>query len=80
MIPVKYTCEKGSPRCGEQPTGTGIRRAKINCTGTGVLDNGFDMNFPIWGWNECLITYIMAASSPNHSISKDVYNGMLGRK
>jgi hypothetical protein len=38
-------------------------------------NNGFDMNFPIWGWNECLITYIMAASSPYHSISKDVYNG-----
>ena len=38
-------------------------------------NNGFDMNFPIWGWNECLITYIMAASSPNHAISKDVYNG-----
>jgi hypothetical protein len=38
-------------------------------------NNGFDMNFPIWGWNECLITYIMAASSPHHPISKDVYNG-----
>jgi len=38
-------------------------------------NNGFDMNFPIWGWNECLITYIMAASSPHHAISKDVYNG-----
>ncbi|KAK6021401.1 hypothetical protein OSTOST_12926 [Ostertagia ostertagi] len=38
-------------------------------------NNGFDMNFPVWGWNECLITYIMAASSPNHSISKDVYDG-----
>lgn len=38
-------------------------------------NNGFDMNFPVWGWNECLITYIMAASSPYHSISKDVYNG-----
>jgi len=38
-------------------------------------NNGFDMNFPIWGWNECLITYIMAASSPRHAISKDVYNG-----
>ena len=33
------------------------------------------MNFPIWGWNECLITYIMASSSPGHPISKDVYNG-----
>jgi len=38
-------------------------------------NNGFDMNFPIWGWNECLITYIMAASSRSHPISKDVYNG-----
>jgi hypothetical protein len=38
-------------------------------------NNGFDMNFPVWGWNECLITYIMAASSPRHSISKNVYNG-----
>lgn len=38
-------------------------------------NNGFDMNFPIWGWNECLITYIMSASSPNHPISKSVYDG-----
>ncbi len=38
-------------------------------------NNGFDMNFPVWGWNECLITYIMAASSPRHAISKEVYNG-----
>lgn len=38
-------------------------------------NNGFDMNFPIWGYNECLITYIMAASSPTHPISKDVYKG-----
>lgn len=38
-------------------------------------NNGFDMNFPIWGWNECLITYIMAASSPRHPIAKSVYNG-----
>lgn len=38
-------------------------------------NNSFDMNFPIAGWNECLITYIMAASSPDHSISKAVYDG-----
>jgi hypothetical protein len=38
-------------------------------------NNGFDMNFPIWGWNECLITYIMAASSPYHSITREVYDG-----
>lgn len=33
----------------------------------------FDMNFPIRGWNECLITFIMSASSPNHPIAPDVY-------
>ncbi|MEI9947003.1 MAG: glucoamylase family protein [Chitinophagaceae bacterium] len=38
-------------------------------------NNGFDMNFPVWGWNECLITYIMSASSVYHAISKDVYDG-----
>ncbi len=36
--------------------------------------NDFDMNFPIRGWNECLITYIMAASSPTHAITKEVYD------
>ena len=33
------------------------------------------MNAVIRGWNECLITYVMAASSPRHSISPDVYHG-----
>jgi len=36
--------------------------------------NDFDMDFPIRGWNECLITYIISASSPNHGISREVYN------
>jgi hypothetical protein len=40
-------------------------------------NNGFDMNFPVWGYNECLITYIMAASAPNPSkaIPKEAYDG-----
>ncbi|MBE7171476.1 MAG: Ig-like domain-containing protein [Williamsia sp.] len=33
----------------------------------------WDMNMPIRGWNEALITYVLAASSPTHAISKDVY-------
>lgn len=33
----------------------------------------FDMNFPIRGWNECLITFVMSASSPTHAIPADVY-------
>lgn len=37
--------------------------------------SGFDMNFPVWGWNEALITYIMSASSVWHPIEKSVYEG-----
>jgi len=36
-------------------------------------DYNWDMNMPIKGWNECLITYVMAASSPTHTITKAVY-------
>src|SRR5258708_1910508 len=35
--------------------------------------NGFDMNFPVKGWNEALIAYIISASSSRHPISKEVY-------
>ena len=31
------------------------------------------MNMKIAGWNEALITYVLAASSPTHPISKEVY-------
>ena len=31
------------------------------------------MNMPIRGWNEALIIYVLAASSPTHSIDKAVY-------
>jgi hypothetical protein len=31
------------------------------------------MNIPIRGWNECLVTYVMAASSPTYSIPASVY-------
>ncbi len=34
----------------------------------------WQMNFKIQGYNECLITYIMAASSPTHPISSAAYN------
>ncbi len=33
----------------------------------------FEKNHKIRGWNECLITYIMAAASPTHGITKEVY-------
>jgi len=34
---------------------------------------GWDMNFPVGGYNECLIMYVLAASSPTHPVSKEVY-------
>lgn len=34
----------------------------------------WDMNLPIRGWNECLITYVLAAASPNYAIPKEVYD------
>lgn len=37
------------------------------------VNNDFDMNFPVRGWNECLITYVMSASSPTHAIPFSVY-------
>jgi hypothetical protein len=33
----------------------------------------WDMNMKIQGWNECLITYIMAASSSTYAVPKIVY-------
>lgn len=36
--------------------------------------DGWDMNFPVGGYNECLIMYILAASSPTHPINKAVYD------
>ncbi len=39
-------------------------------------NNGWAMNFPVRGFNECLILYILAASSPNehYQVSADVYH------
>ncbi|MDB5202702.1 MAG: hypothetical protein JWQ27_2111 [Ferruginibacter sp.] len=35
--------------------------------------NNFAINLKVQGWNECLITYVLAASSPTHSITPPVY-------
>ncbi|EOR93234.1 : hypothetical protein [Arcticibacter svalbardensis MN12-7] len=32
------------------------------------------MNFPVSGYNECLIMYVLAASSPSHGIPAEVYH------
>jgi hypothetical protein len=35
---------------------------------------GWEMDFPIEGYNECLITYVLAASSPTHGVPASVYH------
>src|SRR5882724_12710968 len=37
-------------------------------------NNGWSMNFEIRGWNECFITYVLAASSPSYAINASVYH------
>lgn len=39
-------------------------------------NNGWAMNFPVRGFNECLIVYVLAASSPNenYQVSASVYH------
>ncbi|WP_347158664.1 glucoamylase family protein [Pontibacter chitinilyticus] len=34
----------------------------------------WQMNFPVQGYNECLIMYVMAAASPTHTIPAEVYH------
>ena len=34
---------------------------------------GWDMDFPVGGYNEALIMYVLAAASPTHPIDKEVY-------
>jgi hypothetical protein len=36
-------------------------------------NNGWSMNNEIRGWNECLIAYVLGASSPTYPISENVY-------
>lgn len=35
---------------------------------------GWEMNFDVRGYNECLIMYVLAAASPTHSIEPEVYH------
>jgi len=34
----------------------------------------WEMNFPVHGYNECLILYVLAASSPAHGVPAEVYH------
>lgn len=37
-------------------------------------DYEWEMNHPVRGWNESLIVYVLAASSPTHPVSANVYH------
>lgn len=37
-------------------------------------DQGWAINQPITGWNESLVTYVLAAASPTHGVPKVVYD------
>ncbi len=37
-------------------------------------NNGWKMNFAVHGYNECLIMYVLAASSPTHGVPAAVYH------
>lgn len=37
-------------------------------------NHAWDMNFPVGGYNECLIMYVLAASSPTYPIEPEVYH------
>lgn len=39
----------------------------------------WDMNMPVTGWNEGLIIYVLAASSPTYPIAKSVYDNGFAR-
>ncbi len=41
---------------------------------------GWEMNFPVRGYNEALIMYVLAAASPTHPIKKEVYEQGWARK
>lgn len=36
--------------------------------------HGWKMNFPVRGYNECLIMYLLAAASPTHAVPATVYS------
>lgn len=37
-------------------------------------NHSWEMNFPVRGYNECLITYVLAACSPSHGTPAEVYH------
>ena len=68
-------CGEGSVGCGMKLNGIGSRKG-----GQKVLywhwspNNGWAMNIPIRGFNECLIVYVLAASGDRYPVGREVYH------
>jgi hypothetical protein len=43
-------------------------------------NHAWAMNFPVEGYNECLILYVMGAASPTHGVPAEVYHDGWARK
>lgn len=43
-------------------------------------DYAWEMNFPVEGYNECLIMYVLGAASPTHGVPAEVYHDGWARK
>lgn len=64
----------GSTRCGGPWNGAGTRRAATDTLYWHWSPRvGFARRFPIRGWNECLVTYVLAAASPTWPVARQVY-------
>jgi hypothetical protein len=48
-------------------------KEKMLYTGIGHT-YGWEMNFKLEGYNECLITYVMGAASPTHQFNRHTYH------
>ena len=39
-------------------------------------NHGWDMNLPVEGWDEALVTHVLAAASPTHPVSAKIYENV----
>ena len=60
--------------------GTGLPKAGEVLYWHWSPNNGWAMNFPLRGFNECLITYVLAASATRYPVHASTYTTAAGRK
>ena len=58
--------------------GTGTENEKCFCIGIGLPNYEWQVNFPLRGYYEALITYLLAVASPTHPIPASIYHQGMG--